>query len=45
MARTEEVGQLAKLIWDTAELLRGDYKQAEAKLYYHLPSYGVWTVF
>ncbi len=29
MARTEQVGQLAKLIWDTAELLRGDYKQAD----------------
>lgn len=29
MARTENVRQLATLIWNVAELLRGDYKQAD----------------
>ena len=29
MARTEKVRQLASFIWSIAELLRGDYKQAD----------------
>ncbi|MDJ0736193.1 MAG: class I SAM-dependent DNA methyltransferase [Nostocaceae cyanobacterium] len=29
MARTEKVGQLASFIWSVADLLRGDYKQAD----------------
>ncbi|MDJ0696038.1 MAG: class I SAM-dependent DNA methyltransferase [Mastigocoleus sp. MO_167.B18] len=29
MARTEKVGQLANFIWSVADLLRGDYKQAD----------------
>ena len=29
MARSEQVKKLAKLIWDVAELLRGDYKQSD----------------
>lgn len=29
MARTEKVRQLANFIWSIAELLRGDYKQAD----------------
>ncbi|MBW4467250.1 MAG: type I restriction-modification system subunit M N-terminal domain-containing protein [Pegethrix bostrychoides GSE-TBD4-15B] len=29
MARTENVRQLANFIWSVADLLRGDYKQAD----------------
>lgn len=29
MARTENVKQLANFIWSVADLLRGDYKQAD----------------
>lgn len=29
MARTEQVRQLANFIWSVADLLRGDYKQAD----------------
>jgi type I restriction enzyme M protein len=29
MARTEKVRQLANFIWSVADLLRGDYKQAD----------------